>query len=106
MAVKDYAKSVARRHLLANFRARAAGVRALKPTLQPKLQLDASRAVRYASASHIACNGALACAQWMGRRLSTEAQWELAARGRQDGEDYWSRAFDPEGKRQPVDQPY
>jgi formylglycine-generating enzyme len=30
--------------------------------------------------------------------LPTEAQWEFAARGRRDGEDDWSSAFDPEGK--------
>lgn len=47
---------------------------------------------------NIAYDDALAYAQWIGRSLPTEAQWEFAARGGRDGEDDWSSAFDPEGK--------
>ena len=47
---------------------------------------------------NIAYDDALAYAQWMGRSLPTESQWEFAARGGRDGEDDWSSAFDPEGK--------
>jgi formylglycine-generating enzyme required for sulfatase activity len=47
---------------------------------------------------HVAYEDALAYAQWRGRSLPTEAQWEFAARGGRDGEDDWSSAFDAEGK--------
>jgi sulfatase modifying factor 1 len=46
----------------------------------------------------IAYEDALAYAQWRGRSLPTEAQWEFAARGGRDGEDDWSSAFNSEGK--------
>lgn len=46
---------------------------------------------------HVAYEDALAYAHWLGRELPTEAQWEFAARGgRQD--DDWSQAFDADGK--------
>jgi sulfatase modifying factor 1 len=47
---------------------------------------------------HVAYEDALAYAQWRGRDLPTEAQWEFAARGGRDGEDDWSSAFDAGGK--------
>lgn len=47
---------------------------------------------------HVAYEDALSYAQWHGRSLPTEAQWEFAARGGRDSEDDWSSAFDAEGK--------
>jgi formylglycine-generating enzyme required for sulfatase activity len=47
---------------------------------------------------HVAYEDALAYAHWLGRELSTEAQWEYAARGgHNEGED-WNQAFDKDGK--------
>ena len=47
---------------------------------------------------NVAYDDALAYAQWLGRSLPTEGQWEFAARGGRDGDDDSSSAFDPEGK--------
>ena len=46
----------------------------------------------------VAYDDALAYANWLGRSLPTEAQWEFAARGGRDGDDDWSSAYDPDGK--------
>ena len=46
---------------------------------------------------HVAYEDALAYASWLGRELPTEAQWEFAARGGKQGDD-WSQAFDADGK--------
>ena len=47
---------------------------------------------------HVAYEDALAYAKWRGRDLSTEAQWEYAARGGHEIGDDWSEAFDKDGK--------
>ncbi|MFC3549508.1 formylglycine-generating enzyme family protein [Lysobacter cavernae] len=48
---------------------------------------------------HVAYEDALAYAQWLGKELPTEAEWEFAAKGGADGSEFaWGDELEPDGR--------
>lgn len=60
---------------------------------------SSARKLRKHPVVHVAYEDAVAYAEWAGKELPSEAQWEFAARGGIDGAAYvWGEDFAPQGK--------